>query len=290
MAEAAACKAAAKAKAKKDKSDSLRNRLLADMKCPRSLRRVPQPRRLCATSRARVILDIINKNNTIKLNKIKLPELSTQVQAYTTSTQTREGQRSETQTFLSVKHDTEHIYESMTSNRGGERQTGRVIATMRNDAPEQRVIGAKLEDDVPAEKTEDEKTIEEMVRRMEREIDKEFKDFALDNVVGDSILTTAAIPAKVATATAAETATAAAAKTATAITASEDATTAAVAASMTRGAVEGAAVKSLAVATRVSKTEHTPPRVTTKNSNSTITITATRNPKWIRRSIRRGIN
>ena len=76
--EAAARKAAAKAKAKKDKSDSLQNRLFADTKHPRSLRRVPRPRRSCASSRACVILDIINKNNTINLNKIEPSKQATQ--------------------------------------------------------------------------------------------------------------------------------------------------------------------------------------------------------------------
>ena len=113
MAEAAAREAAAKAEAEKDKSDSLQNRLFADIKRPRRLRRVPRPRILCASNRARVILDIINKSNTIKLNKINQPELSTQVPT-AEKLQTREVQKplkefqQDPVNFLSAKN-TEHI-------------------------------------------------------------------------------------------------------------------------------------------------------------------------------------
>ena len=120
----------------------------------------------------------------------------------------------------------------------------------------------RLGDYDPAEKTEEDETIEEMVQGIERELNEEFKDFALEDVVDDAIVATSAIPTEVATAATTSTATAATTE------ASATAT----------GAAGGPSVKAAADATRAPKAE--PPRhATTGISNST--ITATRNPKWI---------
>ena len=195
----------------------------------------------------------MNKNQTIKLNKINQPEPSTQVKAHTASTQNREGQRSKTLTFISAKDKTEQINSRDSSNRAGERRMDIVKATMRDDVPEQRVLGAKLVDDDPAQKMEEDKMIEEMVQWMERELDKEFKDFALENVMGDTIVTTATIPTKAETEAA--TATKTVTTTATSTTASEVTSTAAVAAATSIGATTRGAVTAAADPTRVSKAE-----------------------------------
>ena len=162
--------------------------------------------------------------------------------------------------FLSAKNaeqiDENMAQTSMISIQGGERQC--VAAEKGDDAPEQRVLGARLVDHDPAEKTEEGKTIEEMVRRMERELNEEFKDFALENVMDDPIVATAGIPTKAATAAA--TATATSTTKATSTTVSEAAITAAVAAATETGAVEGAAVKASADATRASEAEPPPLR------------------------------
>ena len=58
----------------------------------------------------------------------------------------------------------------------------------------------RLEDDYLAVKMAEDETIEEMVRRMERELDHEFKDFDLEEVVVGNVIATAKNPTIAATA------------------------------------------------------------------------------------------
>ena len=80
----------------------------------------------------------------------------------------------------------------------------------KDDVPERRVHKAsRLEDDDSDEKLAGDETIEEMVRRMNRELDEEFEDFNLKGAVVDNIITTAENPTKAAMAANTATATAA---------------------------------------------------------------------------------
>ena len=140
-------------------------------------------------------------------------------------------------------------------------------------AQDQKVLEApRLGDDDPTNKTEEDETIEEMVRRMEREIDKEFKEFVLEYVVDDTIVATAAIPTKAATA---------------ATTATDTAGTISASATAT-GSAGGSSAKAAADATRASKADPPPGHATIGIGDST--ITATRNPKWIRGATHRDIH
>ena len=87
---------------------------------------------------------------------------------------------------------------------------------------------------------------------------KEFKDFALENVVGDMIVATAVIPTKAKTAAA--TVTAIVTISVMVTTVSDDATTAAVAAATSIGATTRGAVTAAADPTRASKAELIPKR------------------------------
>ena len=80
----------------------------------------------------------------------------------------------------------------------------------KDDVPEQGVYKApRLEDDDPAEELAGDETIEEMVRRVNRELDEEFEDFDWKEAVVGKMIAMAENPTMAAMAANATTATAA---------------------------------------------------------------------------------
>ena len=99
----------------------------------------------------------------------------------------------------------EHI--EMTTQQG---ESKNMVAEGKDDVPEQRVHKAsRLEDDNPTEQVAGDETIEEMVRRVNRELDKEFEDFDWKEVVVVKMIAMAENPTMATMAANATTATAA---------------------------------------------------------------------------------